>query len=573
MLRVGTPPPPPGSTPLNRAVRRRPALATTALALLCALSLTACTGGPVPATGKARAADPASRPDLKAFYGQRLHWTDCATDGYECARLTVPRDYARPGNGRTFVLPVARAAATGPARRIGSLVYNPGGPGAGGAGSLEEGMDESFGAAVRARFDIVSFDPRGVGGSVPALTCEPAEAEAEAEGAEAEAEAEETSEEASDAVAPLYPRTEADRSAAASGARTAAEDCEEHSGPILRHVGTEDAARDLDVLRAALGERELTYLGWSYGTSLGTSYAEQFPRRVRAMVLDGAIDPSLDWRQRVISQSAGFRRSVDDYAEQCAEIAGDSCPGVSPQEIRALIERLYQRAEREPLPVAEDSTYAEYGGMDATAVLDAVSMAMYTPEDQWEPLSEALREADQGDATKLGALDDEEETEEGTEDPGTAEEEQKEQEEDEAPEPPADNSGAALTAVNCLDVPHPRSLRPYWDALAPADRAAGVYGTAGVTAELTCRDWPSGGRSPHRVDAEGVPPVLVVGTTGDPSTPYAEAVSLAEQFPQGMLLTYEGLGHTAYGRGGACVTAKVDAYLVKRERVRPGATC
>ncbi|MFE1475114.1 alpha/beta hydrolase [Streptomyces cyaneofuscatus] len=543
----------------------RPALAITALALLGALSLTACTGGPVPATGKASAADPASRPDLKPFYGQRLQWTDCATDGYECARLTVPLDYARPGNGRTFVLPVARAAATGPARRIGSLVYNPGGPGAGGASSLEEGMDESFGAAVRARFDIISFDPRGVGGSIPALTCEPAEAEPEAQETE-----EEETEDSSDAVAPLYPRTEADRSAAASGARTAAEDCEEHSGPILRHVGTEDAARDLDVLRAALGERRLTYLGWSYGTSLGTSYAEQFPRRVRAMVLDGAIDPSLDWRQRVISQSAGFRRSVDDYAEQCAEIAGDSCPGASPQEIRALIERLYQRAEREPLPVAEDSTYAEYGGMDATAVLDAVSMAMYTPEDQWDPLSEALREADQGDATKLGALDDEEETEEETEDPGTAE---GQQEEDETPEPPADNGDAALTAVNCLDVPHPRSLRPYWDALAPADQAAGVYGTAGVTAELTCRDWPSGGRRPQRVDADGVPPVLVVGTTGDPATPYEESVSLAEQFPQGMLLTYEGLGHTAYGRGDACVTAKVDAYLVKGERVRPGATC
>ncbi|CAD5922001.1 Alpha/beta hydrolase [Streptomyces sp. KY75] len=449
---------------MNRAVRRRPALTTTALALLGALSLTACTGGPAPATGKASAADPASRPDLKPFYGQRLQWTDCATDGYECARLTVPLDYARPGNGRTFVLPVARAAATGPARRIGSLVYNPGGPGAGGASSLEEGMDESFGAAVRARFDIISFDPRGVGGSIPALTCEPAEAEPEAE--ETEEPAEETPEDSSDAVAPLYPRTEADRSAAASGARTAAEDCEEHSGPILRHVGTEDAARDLDVLRAALGERRLTYLGWSYGTSLGTSYAEQFPRRVRAMVLDGAIDPSLDWRQRVISQSVGFRRSVDDYAEQCAEIAGDSCPGASPQEIRALIERLYQRAEREPLPVAEDSTYAEYGGMDATAVLDAVSMAMYTPEDQWEPLSEALREADQGDATKLGTLDDEEETEEETEDPGTAE---GQQEEDETPEPPADNGDAALTAVNCLDVPHPRpgALR----ALRPGRRA------------------------------------------------------------------------------------------------------
>ncbi|MGW7474585.1 alpha/beta fold hydrolase [Streptomyces cyaneofuscatus] len=337
---------------MNRAVRRRPALTNTALALLGALSLTACTGGPAPATGKARAADPASRPDLKPFYGQRLQWTDCATDGYECARLTVPLDYARPGNGRTFVLPVARAAATGPARRIGSLVYNPGGPGAGRASSLEEGMDESFGAAVRARFDIISFDPRGVGGSIPALTCEPAEAEPEAE--ETEEPAEETPEDSSDAVAPLYPRTEADRSAAASGARTAAEDCEEHSGPILRHVGTEDAARDLDVLRAALGERRLTYLGWSYGTSLGTSYAEQFPRRVRAMVLDGAIDPSLDWRQRVISQSAGFRRSVDDYAEQCAEIAGDSCPGASPSGDTG--------ADRAPLPAGRARAAAGRGG-------------------------------------------------------------------------------------------------------------------------------------------------------------------------------------------------------------------
>ncbi|WP_107503537.1 alpha/beta fold hydrolase [Streptomyces sp. st115] len=317
-----------------------------------------------------------------------------------------------------------------------------------------------------------------------------------------------------------------------------------------------------DVLRAALGERELTYLGWSYGTSLGTAYAELFPRRVRAMVLDGAIDPSLDWSQRVLSQSAGFRRSVDDYADHCAEVAGDSCPADSPDAIRALIERLYTRAGREPLPVSEDSSYAEYGGMDATAVLDAVSKAMYTPEDQWEPLSRALAAADAGDATGLGALDEEEPAEDSGEGgPG---------DEDVTP---VDNEGAALTAVNCLDVPHPRDLDAYWDVLPRAEKAAGVYGTAGVTAELTCRGWPSGGRTPHRVDADGVPPVLVVGTTGGPSTPYAEAESLAEQFPGGMLLTYEGMGHTAYGRGDACVTEKVDAYLVGLKPVRPGATC
>lgn len=218
-----------------------------------------------------------------------------------------------------------------------------------------------------------------------------------------------------------------------------------------------------------------------------------------------------------------------------------------------------------------------------TAVLDAVSMAMYTPEDQWEPLSRALAAADAGDATELGALDEEEpapaeedpadeypaaeDTGDGTDEDGG---------DDDGPaaeEPPVDNEGAALTAVNCLDVPHPRDLDAYWDALPRAERAAGVYGTAGVTAELTCRGWPSGARTPHRVDADGVVPVLVVGTTGDPSTPYEEAVSLADQFPGGVLLTYEGMGHTAYGRGDTCVTEQVDAYLVGLKPVRPGATC
>ncbi|NEB36182.1 alpha/beta hydrolase [Streptomyces sp. SID14515] len=561
---------------MNHPVRR-PAL-VTALALACSVALTSCTAGPAAGPGRTAApasADPASRPDLKPFYGQRLRWTDCETEGYVCARLTVPRDYTAPGNGETFVLPVARAAAGKPERRIGSLVYNPGGPGAAGVRSLEEGMDEAFGRAARDRFDIVAFDPRGVGASVPALTCTAADEE---EGDDEEGVDEADAPVAADEdVAPLHPRTDKERTAADEEARAAAEDCEQHSGDLLRHVGTQDAARDLDVLRAALGERELTYLGWSYGTSLGTAYAELFPRRVRAMVLDGAIDPSLDWSQRVLSQSAGFRRSVDDYADHCAEVAGDSCPADSPDAIRALIERLYARAGREPLPVSEDSSYAEYGGMDATAVLDAVSMAMYTPEDQWEPLSRALAAADAGDATELGALEEEEaedeeepaEEESDPEDTGDGTEEESGDED----VTPVDNEGAALTAVNCLDVPHPRDLDAYWDALPRAEKAAGVYGTAGVTAELTCRGWPSGGRTPHRVDADGVPPVLVVGTTGDPSTPYEEAVSLADQFPGGMLLTYEGMGHTAYGRGDACVTEKVDAYLVGLKPVRPGATC
>ncbi|WP_455361453.1 alpha/beta hydrolase [Streptomyces sp. SYSU K21746] len=554
---------------MNRAVRN-PALVLT-LAVLGATSVAGCT----PATGRgpdrpkasAGAVDPATRPELQAFYGQKLKWTACGD--FRCADLTVPMDYANPANGKTFVLPVAKAVTAGPDQRRGSLVYNPGGPGEPGVSYLKEGIAESIGKKVRDRFDIVSFDPRGVGESTPALTC------AEDEGQD-EGQAEEQAGEGTEAGLPLYPETEADRASALAGAQDAAAACQRGSGSILRHVGTEDAARDMDVLRAALGEPKLTYIGWSYGTSLGTSYAEQFPRRVRALVLDGAVDPSLDWSKRAVSQAAGFRRAVDDYATHCADLVGDACPGSTPDEIRELIDGLYERTEREPLPVEAD----EYG-LDATMLLTAITMAMYTPETQWEDLSGALREAGDGDGTKLAALAAAEEPAPGaddTEEPASEPGETGDPGEEEAPvddpaEVPADNSDAALLAVSCLDTPHPRDDQAYWDALAPADKTAGRYGTSGVVTALACKDWPAGTQRPHRVSAPGVPPVLVVGTTGDPATPYEEAVSLAAQFPGGMLLTYEGLGHTAYGRSNPCVTNAVEDYLVALKTVPSGTTC
>ncbi|MEN8651410.1 alpha/beta hydrolase [Streptomyces sp. 21So2-11] len=224
------------------------------------------------------------------------------------------------------------------------------------------------------------------------------------------------------------------------------------------------------------------------------------------------------------------------------------------------------------LPVDGD----EYG-LDARGVLDAVSMAMYTPEAQWEDLSVALREADNGDGTKLAGLDEVDEPDTGSEDSealdsaGPSENADASAEPDE--EPPADNEDTALLAVSCLDTPHPRGAKPYWDALSGADRAAGVYGPSSVIDALGCKDWPAGTQKPHTVRAKGVPPVLVVGTTGDPATPYEEAESLAAQFPGGMLLTYEGLGHTAYGRSNACVTDAVDDYLIALKPVRSDATC
>ncbi|WP_434600272.1 alpha/beta hydrolase [Streptomyces sp. A5-4] len=215
--------------------------------------------------------------------------------------------------------------------------------------------------------------------------------------------------------------------------------------------------------------------------------------------------------------------------------------------------------------------------LDARRALDAVSMAMYTPEAQWEDLSAALSDADRGDGTTLAGLDGADERDTGSEDADAAASaepsESAEASEESAEEPPADNEDTALLAVSCVDTPHPHGAKPYWDALPGAARAAGVYGPSSVIDALACKDWPAGTQKPHTVRAEGVPPVLVVGTTGDPATPYEEAESLAAQFPGGMLLTYEGLGHTAYGRGNACVTDAVDDYLIGLKPVRTGTTC
>ncbi|GLV98432.1 alpha/beta hydrolase [Streptomyces lavendulae] len=523
-----------------------------ALAALGATALAGCgpagDGARPPGKG-AVSVEPAGRPELQGFYRQKLSWKRCGE--LRCATLTVPMDYAHPEDGRTFTLPLAKAVTADPARRIGSLVFNPGGPGESGVDQLRSGGLSSFSERARARFDIVGFDPRGVAGSRPAVDCGSSDPAAEDQPASG----------AGDTSTGLYPKTDAERHAELTDAERQTAACKARSGAILPHVGTLDAARDLDVLRAALGDEKLTYLGWSYGTYLGTVYGELFPRRVRALVLDGAVDPSLDWSETALQQAKGFRKSVDDYAGQCASVAGDTCPAGTPDGIRKVITDLYARVSKRPLRIKGTDDR-----LDQAMLNTAVSMSMYSPESQWQPLSEALRAAQQGDGTKLAALANpgipaQDDSSDGSGSGSGATEDQ-----------PPGNSSDALVAVNCLDQPHPRDPQPYWDLLDRANREAGAFGTSGVLAELVCKDWPAGAQKPHRVRAEGLPPALVVGTTGDPATPYEWSKSLAAQLPGGMLLTFRGPGHTAYGRS-ACVTDAVDSYLLDLKPVPDGKTC
>ncbi|MFJ4189306.1 alpha/beta hydrolase [Kitasatospora sp. NPDC089509] len=523
----------------GRALQQRAALAL-AVTVLGAVPLAACTPGATAARAT-MTVEASSRPALQPFYGQKLDWTACGD--LRCATLTVPMDYAHPENGKTFALPVVKAATAMPDQRIGNLVFNPGGPGASGVDQLKDGGVDSFTKAARAHFDIVGFDPRGVAGSKPAVDCTPPDDAPDQAGDEA--------------PQPLYPRTDAERRAALADADRTAAACRARSGEILPHIGTLDAARDLDVLRAALGDDKLSYVGWSYGTYLGTIYAEQFPQRVRALVLDGAMDPAKDWSEEALSGGRAFRKAVDDYADNCAKVVGPACPAATPDGIRTLIADLYAKTARHPLRIKGSDRR-----LDENALHGALTASMYTPEAQWAPLSEALTAARKGDGGKLADLADHGQDLQGD---GSAEAT--------ADPAPRDNSGEVLTAVNCLDNPHPEDPQAYWQLLDRAHQESGPFGAATVLADLTCRTWPTGPLKPHRVQADGLPPVLVVGTTGDAATPYQDARSLAAQLPGGMLLTYQGLGHTAYGRSNACVTDAVDVYLVDLKLVQPGASC
>jgi pimeloyl-ACP methyl ester carboxylesterase len=521
----------------TRRTLRRPR--TGALLLAAALLATACSAGSAtssasPAAEAALAALPRSTPAaLAPYYGQKLKWRDCDLPHFECATLKAPLDYAQPSAGDVR-LAVSRKKATGPGKRLGSLLVNPGGPGGSAVGYVQQYAGIGYPATVRARYDMVAVDPRGVARSQPVKCLDGREMDAYVQ-------------------TDITPDDRKEAGDLVDAYKQFAEGCGAHSPKLLRHVSTVEAARDMDILRAALGDEKLTYVGASYGTFLGATYAGLFPDRVGRLVLDGAMDPSLPARRLNLEQTAGFETAFQSFAKDCARRT--SCPlggsGATPARVGRNLKAFFEKLDARPLPTGD----ADGRRLTESLATMGVIAAMYD-EGAWEHLRDALTSAmKKNDGASLLGLSD-----------GYYE---RDAEGDYA------NLMFANAAVNCLDLPPafgtPDEVR---DALPAFKKASPVFGEALAWAALNCTYWPVGPTGePHRIEAKGAAPIVVVGTTRDPATPYRWAKALARQLSSGRLLTYEGDGHTAYGRGSTCVDSTINAYLLRGTPPTDGKRC
>jgi pimeloyl-ACP methyl ester carboxylesterase len=429
----------------------------------------------------------------------------------------VPLAEGDPARG-TVPLALTRLEAADPDNRIGSIVVNPGGPGASAVDYLQASWQAVL-PVVRQRFDLVAFDPRGVGRSSPVRCAGTAEL---------------------DRFFALDPTPDdaAELDALVRGNAAVSAGCVRGAGRLLGHLSTADAAADLDRVRAAVGDEELTYLGFSYGTALGAAYLDRFPDRVRAMVLDSALPPSLTWEELLTGQARGFDRALTAFLTDCER---SSCELREQARVgsAAAYDRLAARLDATPLP--GDATRTVGPGE-----LFLGTLAGLYDREGWPALAAALAAAERGDGGPLLALAD---SYVGR-----------------GPEGYANVTEAGLT-VNCSDRPWPDEPAAYVALAERLAREAPRFGEAVALAGLSCAGWPAGpADEPREVTGEGAAPVVVVGTTGDPATPYAWSVALAQSLDSGVLLTHRGEGHTVYDVDGPpCVVEALDEYVLTLE--------
>ncbi|HEY7735803.1 MAG TPA: alpha/beta fold hydrolase [Candidatus Limnocylindrales bacterium] len=472
-------------------------------------------------TPRPSATGPSSAPTIAP--PKLARWSDCGR-GFQCATVDAPLDYGDPSLG-SIGISIVRHAAEDPRQRIGSLVVNPGGPGGSGVEFVRDGIG-LFTQQLLRRFDLVGFDPRGVSLSAP-VRC----------------------------IDNLDPRVQLDPSPddaaelreLVSDAESYATACGDRNERLLPHVSTDAVVEDLDRIRAALGEETLTYLGFSYGTLIGARYADRFPDRIRAFALDGALDPSLSLAKLRAGQAVGFEGALNRFLASCA--GRRNCPFGHGSGTAGAFDRLMRRIDDRSLRAIRIRDPRRVGpGLAWSAVLGS----MYQ-EAAWPSLEIALALAERGDGSGFLALSD---PYRGRDEHGAY-----------------SNMQDAYTANICLDYPASTVVGDYTNLARSLRAAAPRFASLVAYEDLACAFWPtpSTGR-PTAVRAAGAPPIVVVGTTGDPATPYGWSVALAKQLETGVLVTHRGEGHTAFGTSD-CVRRVLTTYLVDIQPPRNATVC
>jgi pimeloyl-ACP methyl ester carboxylesterase len=460
------------------------------------------------------ATEPEPLSSLSQYETQELKWRDCYGN-YQCSSLLVPIDYADLSQG-AFKLALLRFQALDQDRRIGSLLVNPGGPGS-------SGVDYAYNAEyivspeILERFDIVGFDPRGVGDSAAIKCLSDAETDASF-------------------AADPKPDDEAEFALFISDARDYFAKCSENTKHLINY-STLNSARDLEVLRAVLGDEKLNFLGKSYGTYLGTLFAELFPESVGRFVLDGAVDPNSSNREAVLGQAIGFESALNAFISNCLKISSCALTG-DLQSARTQVINLLAKTAITPLESKSGREVTE--GL----VLLGIASALYDSESGWPVLRDAFKEATLGTGTSFLTLADQYA---GRQENGSY----------------LSNENDALQVISCLDQNELETVSVFKKGVAEFSDRAPIFGPYLAYAGLACRYLPNLGRVEQiEIESINTKPILVIGTTRDPATPYKWAQSLAKIFSSALLITLDGDGHTGHGRGSTCVDSAVDRYLL-----------